>query len=78
MVTINPSPLALAGSGFATARGQTIVRFGHLTAPRVRCHSHATCTARAPAHDHGRVTVSVSVAGLTSATRPAIHSTYTR
>jgi hypothetical protein len=72
------TPVALAGTGFATAREQTIVRFGHLTAPRVRCRSHTTCTAHAPAHDPGRVTVTVTVAGLTSATGPAIHFTYTR
>jgi hypothetical protein len=72
------TPVTLAGTGFATARGHTIVRFGRLTALRVRCRSHTTCTARAPAHESGRVTVTVTVAGLTSTTRPAIRFSYIR
>jgi hypothetical protein len=70
--------LTLAGTGFATAQGQTIVRFGRLTAPGARCRSHTTCTARVPAHNRGRVTVSVTVAGLTSVSRPAIDFIYVR
>jgi IPT/TIG domain len=70
--------ITLAGTGFATAPGQTTVRFGRLTAPHVRCPSHTACTVRAPAHDRGRVTVTVTVAGLISAARPAIRFTYTR
>lgn len=72
------TPVTLAGTGFATARGHTIVRFGRLAALRVRCRSHTTCTARAPAHESGRVTVTVTVAGLTSTTRPAIRFSYIR
>jgi hypothetical protein len=72
------TPVTLAGTGFATARGRTIVRFGRLTAPGVRCRSHTTCTVRAPAHENGRVTVTVTVAGLTSATGPATRFTYGR
>jgi hypothetical protein len=70
--------VTFTGTGFATTRRETIVRFGRLTAPRVRCRSHTTCTARAPAHDDGQVTVTVTVAGLTSATRPAVRFTYIR
>jgi putative Ig domain-containing protein/IPT/TIG domain-containing protein len=59
--------VTLTGTGFATARGQTIVRFGRLTASRVHCRSHTICTARAPAHRNGPVDVTVTVAGLSSA-----------
>lgn len=69
--------VTITGTGFPTARGQTIVRFGRFTALRTRCRSHTTCTARAPAHASGRVTVTVTVTGLTSAPRSADSFTYT-
>ncbi|HEX3833146.1 MAG TPA: putative Ig domain-containing protein [Solirubrobacteraceae bacterium] len=69
--------VTITGTGFASARGQTIVRFGRFTALRTRCRSHTTCTARAPAHASGRVTVTVTVTGLTSAPRSADSFTYT-
>ena len=71
------TPVTITGTGFATARGQTIVRFGRFTALRTRCRSRTTCTARAPAHASGRVTVTVTVTGLTSATGSADRFTYT-
>jgi hypothetical protein len=58
--------VTLTGTGFATAGGQTIVRFGRLTASRVHCRSHTICTAHAPAHGSGPVDVTVAVAGLSS------------
>jgi hypothetical protein len=66
--------IAITPTWLEAFRRHTIVRFGRLTAPRVRCRSHTTCTVRAPAHDRG--TVTVTVAGLTSANRPAVRFTY--
>ena len=69
--------VTVSGHGFATARGRTIIRFGRLTAPRVRCRSNTTCTARLPAHAKGRVTVTVIVDGLVSGARHDDEFTYT-
>ncbi|HEX3833548.1 MAG TPA: putative Ig domain-containing protein [Solirubrobacteraceae bacterium] len=59
--------VTVSGTGFATARGATIIRFGRLTASGIRCRSRTTCTARVPAHAAGRVAVTVVVDGLASA-----------
>lgn len=56
----------ITGSGFAIARGATIVQFGRLRALAVNCHSHTRCIAQAPPRIAGRVYVTVSVHGLIS------------
>jgi hypothetical protein len=72
------TPVTIIGTGFATARGGTIIRFGRLTGLRIRCRTQRTCTARAPAQRLGRVDVTVIVAGLPAATGPAGRFLYTR
>jgi sugar lactone lactonase YvrE len=72
------TPVTITGTGFATAPRGTIIRFGRLTALRIRCRTHTTCTARAPAHRPGRVEVTVTAAGLRTATRPPDRFRYTR
>jgi len=67
--------VTIKGSGFGTAAGATSISFGSVAATNVKCGSTSQCTAAGPAGS-GVVDVTVTVAGLTSATSSADQFTY--
>jgi hypothetical protein len=67
--------VAIAGTGFATAPGATMVAFGANAATGVSCSSTTSCTAKAPAGT-GIVDVRVTVASLTSPPNPPADQYY--
>ncbi|TMF74738.1 MAG: hypothetical protein E6I18_12610, partial [Chloroflexi bacterium] len=67
--------VTITGTGFSTTAGATTVRFGTTTASGVSCASSTSCSATSPAGS-GVVDVTVTVAGMTSATSAADRFTY--
>lgn len=67
--------VTITGTGFNTNAGSTAIDFGALAATKVSCSSSTTCSATSPA-GLDTVDVTVTVAGLTSATSSADLFTY--
>jgi YVTN family beta-propeller protein len=58
--------VTITGTGFATATGQTIVKFATTASTSVTCATTTTCTATAPRGPSGVVDITVMVGGQTS------------
>jgi sugar lactone lactonase YvrE len=70
--------VTITGSGFATARGGTVVAFGRLRALSVHCRSRARCVVVPPPHAAGAVHVTVRVRGIRSRRTRRNRYRYTR
>ncbi len=68
--------VTITGTGFATASGASSVSFGATSATGVSCASSTSCVATSPIGS-GTVDVTVTVAGMTSATSAADRFSYT-
>jgi hypothetical protein len=69
--------VTITGTGFATATGQTIVKFGSTASASVACATATKCTATAPRGPSGVVDITVTVGGQTSLTATADRFRYT-
>ena len=74
--TLGGTAVTISGSGFSITPLATTVTFGATAAAVVLCAFTTSCTATSPAGAAGPVDVTVTVAGLTSATSAADLFTY--
>jgi len=68
--------VTITGTGFATGPGASAATFGATPATALNCASSTSCTATSPIGT-GTVDITVTVAGMTSATTAADQFTYT-